>query len=127
MPEKDGILANLLMAEVVAQEGKTLSAVLKGLHQQYGAFYSDRLNLKLKDGLKEVMTARLKDNPPSDLAGKKVVEIIRKDGVKFLLEGGEWLMVRFSGTEPLMRCYMEARTPEGLAKLRLAGKDLTQV
>ncbi len=127
VPEKDGILANLLMAEVVAQEGKTLAAVLKGLHQQYGAFYSDRLNLRLKDGLKEVMTARLKDNPPSDLAGKKVVDLIRKDGVKFLLEGGEWMMVRFSGTEPLMRCYMESRTPEGLAKLRLAGKELTQV
>ncbi len=73
------------------------------------------------------MTDRLKNNPPSDLAGKKVVEIIHKDGVKFMLEGGEWMMVRFSGTEPLMRCYMEARTPEGLAKLRLAGKDLTQV
>jgi phosphomannomutase len=127
VPEKDGILANLLMAEVVAQEGKTLAAVLKGLHQQYGTFYSDRLNLKLKDGMREVMTARLKDNPPSDLAGKKVVDIVRKDGVKFLLDGGEWLMVRFSGTEPLMRCYMEARTTEGLAKLRLAGKDLTQV
>jgi phosphomannomutase len=127
VPEKDGILANLLMAEVVAQEGKTLTAILKGLYQQYGTFYSDRLNLKLKDGLKEVMTARLKDNPPSDLAGKKVVDIVRKDGVKFLLEGGEWLMVRFSGTEPLMRCYMEARTPAGLEKLRLAGKDLTQV
>jgi alpha-D-glucose phosphate-specific phosphoglucomutase len=127
VPEKDGIIANLLMAEVVAQEGKTLAAILKGLHQQYGAFYSDRINLKLKDGLQEVMTARLKNNPPTDLAGKKVVDIIHKDGVKFMLEGDEWMMVRFSGTEPLMRCYMEARTPEGLAKLRLAGKDLTQV
>ncbi len=127
VPEKDGILANLLMAEVVASEGKTLSAVLKGLHQQYGAFYSDRLNLKLKDGVKEVMTAKLKDNPPAELAGKKVVQIIRVDGTKFILESGEWLMVRFSGTEPLMRCYMEARTPEGLEKLRLAGKELTQV
>jgi len=71
VPEKDGILANLLMAEVVAQEGKTLVAILKGLHQQYGAYYSDRLNLKLKDGVKEIMTARLKDNPPSDWPGKK--------------------------------------------------------
>jgi alpha-D-glucose phosphate-specific phosphoglucomutase len=127
VPEKDGILANLLMAEVVASEGKTLSAVLKGLHQQYGAFYSDRLNLKLKDGVKEVMTAKLKDNPPAELAGKKVTQMIRVDGTKFILENGEWLMVRFSGTEPLMRCYMEARTPEGLEKLRLAGKELTQV
>jgi alpha-D-glucose phosphate-specific phosphoglucomutase len=127
VPEKDGILACLLMAEVVATEGKTLSAVLKGLYQQYGGFYSDRLNLKLKDGLKEVMTTRLKDNPPSQIAGQKVAEIVRKDGTKFILESGEWLMVRFSGTEPLMRCYVEARSPEGLDKLRAAGKELTKV
>jgi phosphoglucomutase len=100
---------------------------LKGLYQQYGGFYSDRINLKLKDGMKEVMTAKLKDNPPSEIAGQKVTEIIRKDGTKFILESGEWLMVRFSGTEPLMRCYMEARSPEGLDKLRLAGKELTLV
>jgi phosphoglucomutase len=126
VPEKDGILACLLMAEVVAA-GKNLTSVLKGLHQRYGAFYTDRLNLRLKDGLKEVMTARLKDNPPSEIAGQKVAEIVRKDGVKFVLENGEWLMVRFSGTEPLMRCYLEARSPEGLEKLRAAGKELTQV
>lgn len=127
VPEKDGILACLLMAEVVAREGKNLSSVLKALHQQYGAYYGDRLNLKLREGLKEVMTARLKDNPPSEIAGRKVAEIVRKDGTQFLLEGGEWLMVRFSGTEPLMRCYMEARTPEGLEKLRIAGRELTNV
>jgi phosphoglucomutase len=126
VPEKDGILACLLMAEVVAA-GKNLTSVLKGLYQRYGAFYTDRLNLKLKDGSKEVMTARLKDDPPSEIAGQKVAEIVRKDGVKFVLENGEWLMVRFSGTEPLMRCYLEARSPEGLEKLRAAGKELTQV
>jgi alpha-D-glucose phosphate-specific phosphoglucomutase len=127
VPEKDGVLACLLMAEVVASAGKNLSAVLKGLHQKYGAFYSDRLNLKLRDGLKEVMTAKLKDNPPSEIAGQKVVEIVRKDGTKLILANGEWLMVRFSGTEPLMRCYMEARTQEGLERLRQAGQELTKV
>ena len=127
VPEKDGVLACLLMAEVVASEGKTLSAVLKRLYQQYGAFYSDRLNLKLRDGLKEVMTAKLKDNPPTEIAGQKVTDIVRKDGTKFILANGEWLMVRFSGTEPLMRCYMEARSIDGLEKLRAAGRELTNV
>src|SRR6185295_424533 len=67
VPEKDGILACLLMAEVAAQ-GKTMTAILKGLYQEYGGFYGDRLNLPLRDGLKEVMTAKLKDNPPSEIA-----------------------------------------------------------
>jgi phosphoglucomutase len=127
VPEKDGILACLLMAEVVAQEGKNLSAVLKSLYQQYGAYYTDRLNLKLKDGLKEVMTAKLKDHPPTEIAGQKVTDIVRKDGTQFILASGEWLMVRFSGTEPIMRCYIEARSLENLEKLRVAGKELTQV
>ncbi len=127
VPEKDGILACLLMAEVVASEGKTLSAILKNLHQEYGNFYTDRLNLKLKDGLREIMTAKLKDHPPTEIAGQKVASVSRKDGTKFILENGEWLMVRFSGTEPLMRCYLEAKSPEGLEKLRKAGLELTQV
>jgi alpha-D-glucose phosphate-specific phosphoglucomutase len=127
VPEKDGVLACLLMAEVVAHEGKNLTAILKSLYQQYGTFYTDRLNLQLRDGLKEVMTDKLKNNPPTELAGQKVKEIVRVDGTKFLLENGEWLMVRFSGTEPLMRCYMEGRSKEGLEKLRTAGKELTQV
>jgi len=126
VPEKDGVLACLLMAEVVAHEGKTLSAILKGLYQEYGAFYTDRINLKLRDGLKEVMTAKLKNTPPTEIAGLKVKEIIRIDGTKFILENGEWLMVRFSGTEPLMRCYMEAHTVEGLSKLKAAGQELTK-
>jgi len=127
VPEKDGIVACLLMAEVVARAGKNLSAVLKSLTQEYGGFYTDRLNLSLKDGTREVMTARLKDSPPSEIAGHKVASIVRKDGTKFLLDNGEWLMVRFSGTEPLMRCYLEAKTPEGLEKLRKAGTELTKV
>ncbi len=127
VPEKDGVLACLLMAEVVAHEGKNFGAILKGLYQQYGYFYTDRLNIKLRDGLKEVMTAKLKDHPPTEIAGIKVKEIIRIDGTKFLLENGEWLMVRFSGTEPLMRCYMEAHSVESLAKLKTAGQELTNV
>lgn len=127
VPEKDGVLACLLMAEVAAQAGKTFSAILKGLYQQYGFFYTDRLNLQLKEGLKEVMTAKLKDHPPAEIAGQKVKDVIRIDGTKFILENGEWLMVRFSGTEPLMRCYMEAHSLEGLEKLRAAGRELTQV
>jgi phosphoglucomutase len=124
VPEKDGILANLLMVEVMAQEGRTFAGILKNLYQEYGPIYGDRLNIKLKEGLKETMTAKLKDHPPSEIAGQKVKKIVTMDGTQFILENDDWLMVRFSGTEPLMRCYMESRTPEGLAKLRQAGEEL---
>jgi alpha-D-glucose phosphate-specific phosphoglucomutase len=127
VPEKDGILANLLMVEVMAQEGRTFGSILKSLHQEYGDCFGDRLNIKLKEGLKEAMTAKLKDHPPEEIAGQKVKEIVRKDGTQFILENGDWLVVRFSGTEPLMRCYFESKTPEGLEKLRQAGTELTRV
>jgi phosphoglucomutase len=127
VPEKDGILANLLMVEVMAQEGRTFAGILKNIYQEYGPIYGDRLNIKLKEGLKEVMTAKLKDHPPSEIAGQKVKQVVTKDGTQFILENDDWLMVRFSGTEPLMRCYVESHSPEGLAKLRQAGEELTNV
>ncbi len=127
VPEKDGILANLLMAEVVAQEGKNLSAVLRNLFQKYGPFYTDRLNLDLEEGMKEAITLKFNDNPPAEVIGKRVVEVNRKDpdGTKLILEDDEWLMVRFSGTEPLMRCYMEAHSLASLENLRKAVKEIT--
>jgi alpha-D-glucose phosphate-specific phosphoglucomutase len=125
VPEKDGILACLLMAEAAAMSGRNLKSVLSQIHKDFGSYYGDRLNLKLKPGLKETMLERLKNDPPTAVAGKKVESVVTLDGYKFILTGGDWLMVRFSGTEPLMRCYMESRTPEGLEALREAGRHLT--
>jgi phosphomannomutase len=125
VPEKDGILACLLMAEVAGASGRNLKSVLAQIHKDYGAFYGDRLNLKLKDGLKETLLDRMQNDPPTALAGKKVEKVVTLDGYKFLLSGGDWLMVRFSGTEPLVRCYVESRTQEGLEALREAGRRLT--
>jgi phosphoglucomutase len=130
VPEKDGILACLLMAEVVAEAGKNLTSILKGLYQKYGVFLTDRLDIPLKDGMKEVLAAKLKDKPPTEIAGQKVVQVddkTDKNGIKYILADGEWAMVRFSGTEPKLRCYMEAHSPEGLQRLRKAAQELIQV
>jgi phosphomannomutase len=126
VPEKDGILACLLMAEVAATSGRNLRSVLGQIHKECGAFYGDRQNLPLKAGFKEVLMERMRKNPPDSIADKKVKEVVAIDGFKFLLEDGEWIMVRFSGTEPLVRCYMEARSPERLEALREAGRRLTE-
>ncbi len=127
VPEKDGILACLLMAEVVAKTGRNLGAILKNMEREYGTVLGDRINIPLKPGLKETMIAKLKGTPPSEMAGKRVVNVRTEDGFKFILEGDEWIMIRFSGTEPLMRCYVEARSPQGLENLREAGRKLTEI
>jgi alpha-D-glucose phosphate-specific phosphoglucomutase len=127
VPEKDGILACLLMAEVVARTGRNLGAVLKAMHQEHGLFLGDRLNIPLKPGLKETMIAKLNSAPPREIAGRRVADVRTEDGYKFILDNDEWVMIRFSGTEPLMRCYVEARSPQGLENLREAGRKLTEI
>jgi alpha-D-glucose phosphate-specific phosphoglucomutase len=120
VPEKDGILACLLMAELTAASGKTLGGVLKELQKLGGAFYTDRINIHIDPAAKEGLLARLN-------AGLKSVEpfpvekFITTDGWKFLLPNGEWIAFRASGTEPVFRCYVEARSKANLAKLREAG------
>jgi phosphoglucomutase len=123
VPEKDGILACLLMAELVATEGKSLGAILKHLEKETGEFHTERINVAIppekKDALLQKLAAGL------DLIGSfKVEKFITTDGYKFLLPSGEWVAFRASGTEPLIRCYIEAKSAAHLRKLRAACRDL---
>lgn len=113
IPEKDGILANMLVAEVIAYEGKPLSQLVEeAIAEANGPLYNKRLDLKLNDAHKVAVLDAFTKNPPPDLAGIKVKEIGRKDGIKLYLEDGSWVLLRPSGTEPLMRVYMETNVPE---------------
>lgn len=117
VPEKDGILACLLMAELVATERKSLGKILRELETQTGAFHSDRLNARLTEEGKAALLKKLAAG--LDRIGSFPVEkFITTDGYKFLLPNGEWVAFRASGTEPLIRCYIEAKTPKSLNQLR---------
>ncbi|HLG22040.1 MAG TPA: phosphoglucomutase/phosphomannomutase family protein, partial [Candidatus Manganitrophaceae bacterium] len=111
LPEKDGILTSLLVAEMVAKRRRTLREMLDALFQRVGSFYPKRLDLPLTEEGREKLTAGLK-RPPSSIAGKKVLSVSRLDGVKLLLEGGGWVLARPSGTEPVARIYAEAESEE---------------
>ncbi len=116
VPEKDGVLACLLMAELVATERKPLGAVLKALEKQIGEFHSDRINVAVQPEQKEAILARLAAG--LDSIGKfKVQKFITTDGYKFLLPNHEWVAFRASGTEPLIRCYVEAKSEANLKRL----------
>ena len=117
IPEKDGILACLLMAELVATERKTLGAILKGLEAKTGAFFTDRLNLSFTPEAKTAILQKLAVGP-AQIGKFKVEKFITTDGFKVLLGGGQWVAFRASGTEPLIRCYIEAKTEAGLKALR---------
>ncbi|MEO8892850.1 MAG: phosphoglucomutase/phosphomannomutase family protein, partial [Coleofasciculaceae cyanobacterium] len=113
IPEKDGILADMLVAEAIAYEGKPLSQLVEeAIKEADGPLYNQRLDLHLDDAHKAAVLKSFTDHPPADIAGIKVKEIGRKDGIKLYLEEGSWVLLRPSGTEPLMRVYLETNSVE---------------
>ncbi|MCM2263640.1 MAG: phosphoglucomutase/phosphomannomutase family protein [Desulfuromonadales bacterium] len=116
VPDKDGILACLLVAEMVAAEGKSLKQLLADLYHRVGEFHTGRQNLHLSAELEAGYADKVK-NLPTALAGRKVLEVITVDGVKLLLEGGGWVLFRKSGTEPVVRVYAEAHSAMALNEL----------
>lgn len=124
VPEKDGPLACLLMAEMRAVEGRPFKAILKQMYKEVGNFVVGRNNFRLSEERKAALVHRLESDPPTDLAGSKVSKHITLDGHKFVLADGAWLAVRFSGTEPVVRLYLEAGSDKRLEQLRTAGKKL---
>ncbi len=117
LPERDGILNSLLLAEVMAHHGKTLGELVTDLHRRYGPQFYQRVDLYLPPGQKERALAALTQEPPRRIAGCPVTSIENLDGIKFLLEPNAWVLVRGSGTEPLLRLYSEAPSEETLAAI----------
>ena len=123
LPEKDGILAGVLVAEMVARTGKGLPELIADLFAKVGPVYNRRLNFSLTPAVKERLLVRLK-TAPARFAGLAVAEHITLDGHKFVLSDGSWVCFRPSGTEPVVRFYFEASSLEELERLRGAGEAL---
>ena len=120
-PEKDGILACLLAAEAVAARGASLSEQLTALYDRTGRIESARIGVRLTPQLMETLKARLTEEP-AEIGGRRVAQINRMDGVKFLFEDGSWLLMRASGTEPLVRIYAESESAKDLEVLLEQGR-----
>jgi phosphomannomutase len=118
IPEKDGILADMLMAEAIAYEGKPLSQIVaEVIAEADGPLYNRRLDLHLDNAHKQTVMKTYTEHPPTEIAGIDVKEVGRQDGVKFYLTDGSWVLLRASGTEPLIRVYLETHSAEQLKKL----------
>ena len=123
VPEKDGILADLLVAEMAGATGETLDALTTALEKEIGPFHSRRLDLSLTESDRRALKAR-RASPPQSYAGRRVASVNLMDGLKLLLDDGSWILVRESGTEPVARVYVEARSEKDLDALARAGQDL---
>ncbi|HVR35435.1 MAG TPA: phosphoglucomutase/phosphomannomutase family protein [Methylomirabilota bacterium] len=125
VPEKDGILACLLMAELVATERKPLGKILQHLEKLTGEFHTARINIAIPPDRKEVLLQRLAAGLDK-IGSVKVGKFITTDGFKFLLPDREWVAFRASGTEPVFRCYVEARSEARLKKLVKACRKILE-
>jgi phosphomannomutase len=121
VPEKDGVIAGLLVAEMVARRGQTLGEMLKALFGKVGSYYPLRENFRLTAEGKEKFTEKVKKDPP-ELEGLKVKQVVRTDGLKLIFEDGSWVCYRLSGTEPVVRVYTEARQLAESEKLSAAAQ-----
>ncbi len=120
-PEKDGIIACLLAAEAVAVRGKSLTEQLTELYSRIGKLESGRIGVKLTDEIAKSLQEKLSQKP-SEIGGKKVEKINRLDGVKFIFTDGSWMLMRPSGTEPLVRIYAETENLQDLEVLLEQGR-----
>jgi phosphomannomutase len=121
VPERDGTLAGLLLLEMMVYRNKSIDKIVAQMEEAFGRYYYLREDLKLKPGqrVKDVREIR-----PKKLVDSKVMKINDIDGIKLICEDESWLMLRPSGTEPLMRIYAESKSLETASKLLTQGKEL---
>ena len=121
-PEKDGILACLLAVEAVTVRGKSLTAQLDDLYSRVGRLESGRIGVKLTDDVSRRLKEKLSQEP-TEIGGRKIENINRMDGVKFTFEDKSWMLMRPSGTEPLVRIYAECEDRQDLEVLLEQGRS----
>jgi phosphomannomutase len=125
IPEGDGILMGLLLLEIVATSGRSLNELVEDLLQEVGPAFYKRVDLRLSHPIaKDRMSCYLVDCAPAEIGEVKVGEINSIDGVKYLMADGSWLLIRPSGTEPVLRVYAEGRTPEMVQALMSFGEEI---
>jgi phosphomannomutase len=125
IPEGDGILMGLLLLEIVATSGKTLYELVEDLLEEVGPAFYQRTDLRLRHPVsKEAMGRSLVQDAPAEIGGEKVVSISTVDGVKYMIADGSWLLIRPSGTEPVLRVYAEGRTQQMVQDLLGYGEQV---
>jgi phosphomannomutase len=125
-PERDGILAGLYVLDLMVRLGKSPSQLIEHLYSQVGAHYYDRVDTRFAAEQREATKQRILDANPDTIGGLAVTGLDTTDGFKFGLADGGWLLIRFSGTEPIIRVYCETTKEDRVQPilddgLRIAG------
>jgi alpha-D-glucose phosphate-specific phosphoglucomutase len=124
IPERDGILANLMLLEMLTMTGKRLTEIARELQKEFGASSYDRIDMRFPLEKREKFIEILRTQPPKELLGVPLAQMKDFDGVKYIAKDDSWLMFRTSGTEPIIRIYSEAASAARVKKLLEHGKAL---
>jgi alpha-D-glucose phosphate-specific phosphoglucomutase len=125
--ERDGILANLFFLDFMVKTGKNPSKLLDYLYSKVGQHHYRRVDIKFPEAERKAIIGRVKNNSPTTIDGVKVANLDTTDGYRFVLADDTWLLIRFSGTEPLLRIYCETDSPERALRLLEVGKKIAGV
>ncbi len=127
IPEGDGILMGLMVIEMVASYGVSLYELVQNLLKEVGPAFYERTDLRLRHPVsKSVMTQKLVNDAPAQIGGEQIHEVRTVDGVKYIMADDSWLLIRPSGTEPVLRVYAEGRTPEMVQALLAYGEHVAE-
>jgi phosphomannomutase len=126
IPERDGILAGMMLLEMLAVERQPISKLLQKLERQFGPHHYSRIDTHFPLDKRGALMEFCQKNPPARLLKSPLARVTTFDGVKYVAENGSWLMLRGSGTEPVLRIYAEARSPEEARKLLKTGIQMTR-
>jgi phosphomannomutase len=126
IPERDGIAAGLVLLEMLAMERKPLKVLLRELEKDYGPHRYARIDTTFPLEKRAALMSYCSEHPPARLLKSKLATVKAYDGVKFIAQDGSWLMLRGSGTEPILRIYAEAKTDEDAQALLRQGVRLTR-
>ncbi len=127
IPERDGILMGLLLLETVAMSGQGLGEQLEAVMADIGQFFYRRLDVAIDNTAKATLLKRLQSEPPTAFAGRRVTAVNFSDGFKFIFDNGDWLLIRPSGTEPVLRLYSEAGDEAMVEQLLRAARQVAGV
>jgi phosphomannomutase len=127
IPEGDGILMGLLLLEIVAKTNTSLHNLVEKLLQEFGPACYQRTDLRLSRPIsKNLLIKKLIDETPGEIGGEAVVTVETTDGVKYILADDSWLLIRPSGTEPVLRVYAEGRSQEMVEALLAYGERIAE-
>jgi len=126
IPERDGIAAGLMLLEMLATEKVSVNKILAKLEKQFGPHRYGRIDTHYPLEKRAALMDFLKINPPAKLLRSPMAEVKTFDGVKFVAQDSSWLMLRGSGTEPVLRIYAEAKSDADVHKLLKLGVALTK-